>query len=80
MHNDLAAMWEFFRDDSYYHQWAVRRTDDKRFNAAIHVGTGDEAKFLCAELNKIHSLRNIVTTDHETKQSFIDRVNNIINS
>ena len=53
-------MWECFCDQSYYDMWAVRHTDDKRFNSAIHVRKKEEAEFLVERLNNYNELRSKV--------------------
>jgi hypothetical protein len=44
-------IWETFCDESYFHQWAVRRVGETRWGRCFHVPTQDEATGLCAKLN-----------------------------
>lgn len=46
-------LWECFRDEGYYHKWAVRdKNGDMAFMSAIHVNTKEEAEFLVERLNQ----------------------------
>lgn len=46
-------MWEFFLDEMYYGEWAVRRVGDTDFRSQylFHVTTQEEAMALSALLN-----------------------------
>jgi hypothetical protein len=52
--------WEWFLDESYYDQYAVRNTSNKSFNDAIHVKTREEAEFLTKALNELDLLKSTV--------------------
>lgn len=49
--------WETFSDPSYFDMWCVRRSDERVFGQGFHLVNGDEAKELCALLNRL-STRN----------------------
>ncbi len=51
------SKWECFCDEAYYSKWAVRNTNDKSFQASIHVGTQEEADFLVDNLNNLQQFK-----------------------
>ena len=46
------AKWEYFCDECNFHTWCVRKKGERRSGFGYHVTSEEEAKSLCAELNK----------------------------
>lgn len=55
--NDKAVSWRalfaVFCDDSYYHMWAVRRTNETRWGHCYHLPSKEEAQGLADELTRL---------------------------
>jgi hypothetical protein len=51
----MEDIWETFCDECYYHMWRLRRKTERGFNDGYHLANGDEAKELCALLNKMEN-------------------------
>ena len=49
--------WEFFCDEAYYHNWAVRPAGEKTWGVCFHLNSREEAEGLCKLLtdNKVPS-------------------------
>ena len=48
--------YEYFADPAYYDMWAVRRSDQRRFEDAQHVDTEDLARRLAEQLTETDGL------------------------
>jgi len=67
-------LFEYFCDESYYHLWCVRPANERRWGHCYHVQSKEEARGLAEELSQLEQIKNLVTVEHETKESFIARV------
>jgi hypothetical protein len=74
------ALFETFCVESYFGQWCVRKTGERRWGHCFHVASKEEAEGLAQELTALEQVRLIVTTDHESKEAFIARVRSIISN
>ena len=73
-------LFETFCDESYFGQWCVRKTGERRWGHCFHVASKEEAEGLAQELTALERVRLVVTTEHESKDAFIARVRSIISN
>jgi len=51
-------LFEYFCDESYYHLWCVRPSNERRWGHCYHVQSKDEAQGLAEELSQLELLRS----------------------